>query len=308
MTIALLGVPTNSSGTTDGVARAPQVLREAGLVRRLQRDSPFRGGAFVDLGDIRVDEQRPTRGPDGIIDAANLAATLANVRAHVAEARRNGYRPIVVGGDCPILIGAIAGCADVTRTPPGLLFVDGHEDAWPPMASTTGEAADMELGLLLGRSLEGVEPSLLVQIPRLEPARVLVLGPRDRAELDAADVATIDGIVAVLDDAAVRADADEFPHQMVRRLAAAESGWWLHVDLDVLSSDALAAVDYEQVGGLSWSDLGEFTHTALSIGGCLGATVTTYNPDLDPDRLYASRIVEFIGWLADGLDARGVNA
>ena len=32
---------------------------------------------------------------------------------------------------------------------PGLLFVDGHEDAWPPSASPTGEAADCELGLAL---------------------------------------------------------------------------------------------------------------------------------------------------------------
>jgi hypothetical protein len=30
--IDLVGVPFNSSGTTDGVARAPAVLREAGLV------------------------------------------------------------------------------------------------------------------------------------------------------------------------------------------------------------------------------------------------------------------------------------
>ena len=82
------------------------------------------------------------------------------------------------------------------------------------------------------------------------------------------------------------------------------SGWWLHVDLDVLSSEALPAVDYRQDGGLSWADLTELTRSAISAGGCLGATVTIFNPDLDPDGRYALAIVEFIGGLADDLETK----
>ena len=298
MTVALLGVPTNSSGITDGVALAPRALREAGLVPRLRR-SPL-----VDLGEIQVDEPSPARGPDGIIDAVNLATTLARVRAQTAAAIQLGHRVLLVGGDCPVLIGALAGCADVAGTPPGVLFVDGHEDAWPPQASTTGEAADMELGLLLGRSIDGVEPSLRSQIPGLDPARVVILGARDRAELDDARVESLEGTVSLLDDAAVRADPTAVAVEAVRRVASPASGWWLHVDLDVLSSDALPAVDYPQDGGLSWLDLTTLTRSALSAGGCLGATVTIFNPDLDPDGRYALDIVEFIDGLADGLEAK----
>ena len=299
MTVALLGVPTNSSGTTDGVARAPLALRGAGLVERLRLDSPV-----IDLGDVQVDEPSPVRGPDGIIDAANLAATLARVRAAIADARRAGHRPVVVGGDCPILIGALAGCADVAGRPPGLLLVDGHEDAWPPMASTTGEAADMELGLLLGRSLDGVEPALLAQVPHLDAATVAALGARDRAELDAAGVASLDATVTVVDDAAVQSDPGGVALDAVRRVASMRSGWWLHVDLDVLSSKALPAVDYRQAGGLSWSQLTELTRSALSAHDCAGTTVTIYNPDLDPEARHAPAIVEFIAGLADGLEAQ----
>ncbi len=299
MTIALLGVPTNSSGTTDGVARAPQTLREAGLMSRLQRS-----GSIVDLGDVRVDPPSRTRGRDGIVDAANLAATLARVRGQVVDARLLDHRLLLVGGDCPILIGALAGCADGSGTPPGLLFVDGHEDAWPPHASETGEAADMELGLLLGRSIDGVEPTLRAQIPRLDPAQVVILGARDRGELDEARVDSLDGTISFHDDAAVRADPAGLAREAVRRVASLDPGWWLHVDLDVLSSEALPAVDYLQDGGLSWSDLTALTGSALSAGGCVGATVTIFNPDLDPDGRYAPAIVEFIGGLADGLEAR----
>ncbi len=306
MTIALLGVPTNSAGTRDGVARAPAALREAGLAERLAATGPF-----VDLGDVRVDEPSRTRGLHGIIDAENLAVTLSRIRAEVAAARQVGQVPIVVGGDCPVLIGALAGCADVLGTTPALVFVDGHEDAWPPHASTTGEAADMELGLLLGRSLDGIEPSLLAQIPRLDPSQVRVLGPRDRAEIQAAGVASLADDVLVLDDNWVWANPAEFGRQaatkLMRHSEAPGAGWWLHIDLDVLSSDALPAVDYQQPGGLSWKDLAALTDAAISVGGCVGATVTIYNPDLDPDRQYAPAIVAFISDLAENLGRTGVS-
>ncbi len=110
--------------------------------------------------------------------------------------------------------------------------------------------------------------------------------------------------MSFFDDAAVRADPAGVARVAVGGLAPQGSDWWLHVDLDVLSIEALPAVDYRQVGGLSWADLATLTGSALSAGGCLGATVTIFNPDLDPDGRYALEIVEFIGGLADGLEAR----
>ena len=73
--------------------------------------------------------------------------------------------------------------------------------------------------------------------------------------------------------------------------------WWLHVDLDVLSTEALPAVDYPQDGGLSWTQLESLTGAALKAPGCLGISVCIYNPDLDPARHHATRIVEFIAHL-----------
>jgi arginase len=74
----------------------------------------------------------------------------------------------------------------------------------------------------------------------------------------------------------------------------AQQSWWLHVDLDVLASDQLAAVDYPQAGGLTWVELTELVGTALSRRGCLGWTLCIYNPDLDPDRTGTRKIVDFV--------------
>lgn len=296
--IALLGVPTNSAGTTDGVARAPAALRSAGLAAALARAGPL-----LDLGDVDVDSPVTDRSPAGIIDEVNLATTLRRTRTAVRSAIDEGGRPIVVGGDCPILIGAMGACVD-THLEPGLVFVDGHEDAWPPARSTTGEAADMELGLMLGRHVDRLGPALRAELPVLDPAWVVAVGPRDRAEIEAAGIDRLDELIRVVDDSAVRHDPATAGASAARQARAGPtSAWWLHIDLDVLSTRALPAVDYRQPGGLSWAELETVVDTALELSGCLGATVTIYNPDLDPDGRHARRIVAFASRLATALGA-----
>ena len=86
-------------------------------------------------------------------------------------------------------------------------------------------------------------------------------------------------------------------------MSGAARPWWLHVDLDVLATSALPAVDYQQPGGLSWDTLETVIATALGVGGCVGASVTIYNPDLDPDLASASVVAQAIGRLAASLDA-----
>ena len=281
--LALIGVPANSSGTVDGVARAPAVLRQRGLAVALAR---HRG--FTDAGDLVLPAPVPVRGPSGLLAEEALVAMIGEVAQAVAAARRAGRFPLLVGGDCPVILGALAALqAEADR--PGLLFVDGHEDAWPPRASPTGEAADCELGLALGLFGTGLGPRLRAVLPRLDPADVAAVGPRDSAELAAAGVASLDGrLGALIRPAELTAD----------RYAAALAGlpppWWLHTDLDVLATDQLAAVDYPQPGGLSWDQLASLTATALAADGCAGWSVCIYNPDLDPGRDGADVIVSYI--------------
>jgi arginase len=299
MTVTILGVPTNSSGTTEGVARAPAAIRTSGLSAGLDATRPD----VVDRGDVAIDPPLGVRGDDGVIDSANLASTLARISAAVADARRRGDRVVLLGGDCPVLIGGLAGCLEAGGELPALLFVDGHEDAWPPDASTTGEAADMELGWLLGRGRERLSEPLRAAIPHLDPRRVAILGPRDRSEIVTAGVEPLDDLVPVVDDVSVAQDPAGVVSHALERIAPDGLPWWLHIDLDVLSTRALPAVDYLQPGGLSWSDLRELTDAALGRGGCVGATVTIYNPDLDPDRRHAATVAAFCLDLADRLRA-----
>jgi arginase len=56
-------------------------------------------------------------------------------------------------------------------------------------------------------------------------------------------------------------------------------------------------------GGLTWAELTSITVSALQAGGCRGWDVVVYNPDLDPERDAAKRIVQFIGEVLNRLSA-----
>ena len=292
--VVLIGVPTNSSGTADGVARAPGVLRGRGLAAALAG----RPGS-TDAGDLALASPQPCRGPSGLLAEDALIVMIGQVREAVRAARKGGRFPLLLGGDCPVILGALA-ALQAEADEPGLLFVDGHEDAWPPRASPTGEAADCELGLALRMFDSGLDSRLRTVLPRIRAGNVIAAGPRDAGELADAGVPTLAGRLRALirppelaagGGAAAAATA-----------AALPVPWWLHTDLDVLATTELAAVDYPQPGGLTWRQLGQITSAALAAPGCAGWSVCIYNPDLDPGLDGADAI---IGYLARAITGAG---
>jgi arginase len=289
MQVTVLGVPFNSAGLTDGVARAPAALRRAGLVAGLDRRLDA-----VDGGDVGFDPPTPQRGPaSGLLAERALVSMVAGTRRAVADVHHALRFPLVLGGDCPVLLGALAATRD-RHGEVGLLMFDGHEDAYPPRRSPTGEAADSELALALGLA-DGLPDGLAAVLPLLAPGQVGLLGPRDEAAIAREGVASLRGLVPLWSDVelVVRGPA-EVAAQAARDVAAAVPAWWLHVDLDVLATAELGAVDYPQPGGLRWWHLRQMTAAALAVGGCAGWTVAIYNPDLDPDGGQAVRIVDYV--------------
>ena len=172
-----------------------------------------------------------------------------------------------------------------------LLFVDGHEDAYLPEQSSTGEAADMELAFALGMADAAWSPELDGLLPLVAPGDVRILGSRDAELVRAEGAASLADRVALVNGERLAVD----PARITSAACASlPDPWWFHLDLDVLSTQALPAIDYPQPGGLGWGELEAVASTALGADP-LGWDVTIYNPDLDPERIHARRIVLFIG-------------
>jgi arginase len=288
--VVLVEVPFNSSGSRAGVARMADALRDAGLHDALPAlDHVIR----VDVGDLSAH-----RGPSGFLTEAALVRTVTATTEVVGRAAAAGRSPLLVGGDCPVLLAPLAALAALGHRP-ALVMLDGHEDAWPPELSPSGEAADSELGLALGRYPGPA--GLLDVLPVVRPDDVALLGPRDAAELRAAGCPSVAGEVHLVTGDELAGDPAADALEQVRRTVAAATRdtttWWLHIDLDVLSTEALGAVDYPQPGGITWERLAAVTTAVLGTGGCAGASVVIYNPDLDGGAS-APRIAAFVADLA----------
>src|SRR5918997_1405459 len=103
------------------------------------------------------------------LDCSGAGRAAAEIATAVGEVLDTGETPVVLGGDCTLLLGVFQalprGC--------GLWFVDGHADFLDGETSPTGEAADMDLAILTGHGPPG-----LVDRPLLDPAAVVLLGHR----------------------------------------------------------------------------------------------------------------------------------
>jgi len=83
--VVLIGVPTNSSGTADGVARAPGVLRQRGLTAALAG----RAG-FTDAGELALATPRAQRGPSGLLAEDALIVMIGRSATRSAPPGRAG--------------------------------------------------------------------------------------------------------------------------------------------------------------------------------------------------------------------------
>ena len=140
---AILDAPLDCSGAGRGEEHAPAALRAAGLIERLgARDA---GAAQARIRDTRRD-------PDtGVIGAADIRAASTAIDSRVREVLDAGDRPVVIGGDCTLLLGVFQALPRGS----GLWFVDGHAVFFDGESSPTGEAADMDLAILTGHGPRG---------------------------------------------------------------------------------------------------------------------------------------------------------
>jgi arginase family enzyme len=276
--LAVIDAPLDCSGKGRGEEFAPAALRAAGLVERL-------GANDTGEADARIRDDR--RDPDtGVIGAADVRRASAAIGERVRAIRDAGNVPLVVGGDCTLLLGVFQALPPGT----GLWFVDGHADFYDGETSPTGEAADMELSILTGHGphglLDGSEPAL-------DPAAVVLLGHRpDELGADVVlENARVDPAIHALTAPEVREQgAARTGERAAARLADRPA--WLHVDLDVLDETALPAVSYPQPLGLGWDELVEIARPLAAAPNLIGVSVADFNPDRDPDGEHAHRVVE----------------
>lgn len=220
---------------------------------------------------------------------ADYSVALADM---VEPVINRGEFPVVLGGDCSIVLGCLLALRRRGRY--GLLFLDGHADFYQPEAEPNGEAASMELAFATGRG-----PSIVTDIegrrPLVRDKDVVAFGRRDAEVAEAHGSQRIeDTAIRVVDLAEVRkCGAGVATHRAIEDLSRPELvGIWVHLDADVLDDAIMPAVDYRMPGGLSWEELATILQVVISSGQAIGINITIFNPKLDSDGSIAAAFVD----------------
>ena len=300
--VELVGVPFDGWGRSGAQARAAAALREAGLANAFGGEVVVRPDpAFAAATHQRAAGSR-------LMNEAALLAMVESVHRSTGTAIAEGRFPLLYGGDCTVLLGAVPALRDAIGRA-GLVFVDAHEDTTSLDASPDGEAANMEIGLLLGLTGQLAPEPLRRRLPALDADALGMLGMNDRAlrrELNVASLADRGVLLRTREE--VASDPAAAGRMAAARAAAHSAGWWLHLDVDVLASAELASQrvpgDEETTDGLTWQQLTLAMTAALDVGGCRGWSIAIYDPDQDPHGKDALRIVQFVREVAPHLPGR----
>jgi arginase len=188
--------------------------------------------------------------------------------------------PIVLGGDCTILMGSMLALKRRGRY--GLLFIDGNADFFQPEAEPNGEGASMDLAWATGHG-----PTLLTDLegqkPLVRSEDVVAFGYRDHKDQKEYGSQPLPADLLAYDLPAVReVGVAVAARAAVKHLTRPElNGFFVHLDADVLDDAIMPAVDFRVPGGLSWDELAAVLRIALASGKVVGLEVTVYNPRLD---------------------------
>ncbi|TDQ81520.1 arginase [Dongia mobilis] len=283
----LLGAPIDSVGGAGGTEFSPGVLRMA---------ADWGHVAETDRGDIGQQIRNRERDQaSGLIGSRDVAEVTIELRRSVAAILHDGRRPILLGGCCTQVVGAMAGVRDAFGQA-GIAYLDGHLDLYDGVTSPKGEAADMPLATLLGRG-----PEVWMAAAggaSVQPADVALIGPRDLE--DAAGIGSLlprdfsPALAFWQVDDVVRQGAAHVAQQACSKFAGQGIPFWLAIDVDVLDPATFSATDYLQQGGLSWADFTMLVKGLAASPGLIGLSVACYNPEKDHDHAAGRRLATLL--------------
>lgn len=273
--LTVLGVPTSAAAFAPGQELAPAALREAGLLGRLSAEGVEAG----DLGDSPVWRWRPDTARPRAQNLADVARIARETGDRVARARANSGVLLVLGGDCTIELGTVAG--HVARDEDvGLVYFDVHPDLNTPASVHEGALDWMGMAHALG--VDGADRDLAgigARTPLLDDRQVLFFSygpdqatPFELEQMERRGLArvSVDEVAAEPEGAARRA-IDEFGARFARVL--------VHFDVDTIDfNDAPLSENAGRGEGLPVDTAMRALRVLVGSENLAALTVTELNP------------------------------
>jgi arginase len=295
--VRLVLAPSNlglrpENGKEPGTWQAPRVLMAAGLRHAVEAAEVM----CLERPLYDFEAQPGTRIRNGQTLRKFSLELADTVRAALAAHRF----PVVIGGDCGILLGSLYGLRLAGGK--GLVHVDGHSDFAQAKSyatpETLGAAAGMDLALASGRGEPVMTAWPGVDGPLAADADIVQVGERGRDDplfkTYYGDILTTE--ITRLDVQDVLAEGiDAAAARVLARLEARGlDRAWLHVDLDVLDEKVMPAVDSPGSPGFDYGQLSALVGLLAASGRIAGMDFAIYDPERDPGHAHAQDLVACI--------------
>src|ERR1700682_2524125 len=284
--LGVIGVPSSAGAHGPGQEKAPGALRKAGLLGALREA----GIEIEDLGDLPVTRFQPDQANRKQQSRSRVIKVARQVADRVAEAVERELVPLVLGGDCTITLGVVAG---VLRQQPdlGLVSFDGDADMTTPDTTRSGIFDSMGVAHLIGQGDPEVA-HLGPRFPLLPSDRVTLFGfhpyeiePDEQRLLEQSAMAQYR--VTSMGNRPVERAAEALARleQRVRAIA-------VHFDVDVMDSAEIPLADWPHYDALSFGDAMRCLRVFVGSPKLAALVVTEINPDNDPDGLLVRQFID----------------
>jgi arginase len=271
MKIQFLLVPYDSGRREWRMGRGPSYLLRHGVGSSIRALGHEVDAEYVEPGGI----EGPN--PPASTEIATSFSLYRQVAVRARDARANGAVPIVLGGNCGVTLGAVAGAAGPGEV--GVLWLDAHGDFNTPETTASGFLDGMALAALTGRCWR----TLTASIPGFlatSDANVILAGARD---LDPAEEVLVEeSEVMLVRGSSIRAAGlAESLVPALDTLGTRVSRLHFHLDADVLDAGEARANSFAAAGGLTIAELTETARLVASRFEIVSAAVTAYDPAID---------------------------
>ena len=295
----IVGAPSSAGAYAPGQERAPQAFRAAGLPYFLRE----RGIEVNDRGDVtgfrwRVDPEHVRA-----MNADAAAGVASAVADEVAAGLSEGAAMLVLGGDCTVELGTVAGASRATSEV-GLIYVDFDTDMNTPESVEVGALDWMGVAHMLGLpdTVSGLA-RLGPRTPMLRPDQVLLFANGSSTTFERL---TIDELgVEEVPLTQVASDPSSAAQAVVSGWARRFERLLVHVDADVLDFlDFPIAEETRRYKGLRFEQLVPALCELAAAPNFATLTICEVNPDHDPDGSSMHRLTEALADILAGAAAQ----
>ncbi len=288
--IGIVGVPSSAGARQTGQEQAPRAYRKAGLTERL-RSAGLTVTDFGNLPEIpfRPDQQHPkAQNLQLVVDVAKRVAN------QVEGAVRDNALPVVLGGDCTITLGVVAGL--ISHAPNlGLMYFDGDLDLNTPDSTSSGIFDGMVMAHMTGKgvdSLARVGP----RYPLMAEEDIVLFGYNIEAgAIDAVEIEVLQQCQMLKYPVSqIRGKAKESAREALSQLENKADSILVHFDVDVIDFDDFPAGDVPHYHGLSFDEKMSALDVFIASRKFAALVITEFNADRDPEGTLAVRFVDAV--------------